>query len=74
MVRWGPGGPILRNGNFFLLRAALRPRGGPTPMAFSSLSPPTRLPWWLSGKEESTRNAGDAGFDPWVGKIPWRRK
>ena len=19
-------------------------------------------------------NAGDAGFDPWVGKIPWRRK
>ena len=19
-------------------------------------------------------NAGDGGFDPWVGKIPWRRK
>ena len=19
-------------------------------------------------------NAGDVGFDPWVGKIPWRRK
>ena len=19
-------------------------------------------------------HAGDAGFDPWVGKIPWRRK
>ena len=22
----------------------------------------------------STWNAGDLGFDPWVGKIPWRRK
>ena len=22
----------------------------------------------------STWNAGDQGFDPWVGKIPWRRK
>ena len=28
------------------------------------------LPWWLSGKE-STRQAG---FNPWVRKIPWRRK
>ena len=26
-----------------------------------------------SGKE-SACNAGDPGFDPWVGKIPWRRK
>ena len=26
-----------------------------------------------SGKE-SVCNAGDPGFDPWVGKIPWRRK
>ena len=34
------------------------------------------LPHWLSGKE-SACNAGDPGdrvFDPWVGKIPWRRK
>jgi len=23
--------------------------------------------------KESTCNAGDLGFDPWVGKIPWRR-
>jgi len=23
------------------------------------------LPWWLSGRP---------GFDPWVGKIPWRRE
>ena len=30
------------------------------------------LPWWLSGKE-SACNAGDPEFDPWVGKIPWRR-
>ena len=37
--------------------------------------PSIRLPRWLSGKE-SPCNAGDindAGFDPWVGKIPWRR-
>ena len=31
------------------------------------------LPWWLSGKE-SAYNAGDTGLDPWVRKIPWRRK
>ena len=30
------------------------------------------FPWWLSGKE-STWNAGDFRFDPWVRKIPWRR-
>ena len=27
---------------------------------------------WLSGKE-SACNAGRPGFDPWIGKIPWRR-
>ena len=31
------------------------------------------LPRRLSGKE-SACNAGDLAFDPWVGKIPWRRK
>ena len=31
------------------------------------------LPWWLSGKE-STYQCRRPGFDPWVGKIPWRRK
>ena len=31
-----------------------------------------RLPWWVSGKE-SACSAEDA-FNPWVGKIPWRRK
>ena len=30
------------------------------------------LSWWLSS-EESSANAGDT-FDPWVRKIPWRRK
>ena len=28
------------------------------------------LPWWLSGKE----SACQCKFDPWVRKIPWRRK
>ena len=38
-----------------------------------------RVSWWLSQKE-STSKAGDClqrrrhGFDPWVRKIPWRRK
>ena len=32
------------------------------------------LPWWLSGREESTYQCRRPGFDPWVGRIPWRRK
>jgi len=31
------------------------------------------LPRGLSG-EESTCQCRRPGFDPWVGKIPWRRK
>ena len=31
------------------------------------------LPWWLRGKE-STCQCRRHRFDPWVGKIPWRRK
>ena len=31
------------------------------------------LPWWLSGKESACQ-CRRHGFDPWVGKIPWRRK
>ena len=27
-----------------------------------------------SDGKASDRNAGDLEFDPWVGKIPWRRK
>ena len=31
------------------------------------------LPWWLSRKESTSQCRG-YGCDPWVGKIPWRRK
>ena len=40
------------------------------------LSPLSHLPWlprWLSDKESACRQ-WKHGFDPWVGKIPWRRK
>ena len=32
-----------------------------------------RLPRWLDGKE-SAYQSRRLGFNPWVGKIPWRRK
>ena len=34
------------------------------------------LPWWLSGKESACqcRRHGRHEFDPWVGKMPLRRK
>ena len=31
------------------------------------------VPWWLSSKE-STCQCRRPGFNPWVGKIPWRSK
>jgi len=31
------------------------------------------LPWWLSGKE-FTCQCRRRRFEPWVRKIPWRRK
>ena len=31
------------------------------------------LPWWLRGKEPECQ-CRRLGLDPWVGKIPWRRK
>ena len=31
------------------------------------------LPWWLSGKESACQ-CRRYEFDPWVRKIPWRRK
>ena len=34
---------------------------------------PTGLPWWLSGKG-SAFQCRRCRFDPWVSKIPWRRK
>ena len=35
--------------------------------------PSVKLPWCLSGKESACQFRR-CGFDPWVGKIPWRRK
>ena len=32
-----------------------------------------KLPWWLSGKEPACQ-CSRCALDPWVGKIPWRRK
>ena len=29
--------------------------------------------WWLRGKESSFQ-CRRCGFDPWIGKIPWRRR
>ena len=63
------------------------PRGHSTPTArprvpdlFPGLSvhaappPPQQgFPGGSDGKE-SACNEGDPGFDPWVGKIPWRRE
>ena len=31
------------------------------------------LPWWLSGRESACQ-CRRCGFNPWVRKIPWRRK
>ena len=42
----------------------------PFPPAFS-LSP--IFPWWLRG-QSVCQQCRRPGFDPWVGKIPWRRK
>ena len=33
----------------------------------------TGLPWWLNGKESACQ-CRRCGFDPWVGKMRWRRK
>ena len=43
---------------------------------FPCVIPPTGLPRWLSDKESDCqcRRHKRWGFDPWVGKIPWRRK
>ena len=32
------------------------------------------IPWWLSGKESAYQECRRPWFDPWVWKIPWRRK
>ena len=40
---------------------------------YFKLKEPYGLPWWLSGKE-STCQCRRCGFEPWAGKLPWRRK
>ena len=42
-------------------------------MKLKSLSGKCGFPWWLSGKE-SPCQCRRLRFDPWIGKIPWRRK
>ena len=49
---------------------------GPAPVSYQpALTPIVILvpPRWLSGKDP-TCQCGRHGFDPWVKKIPWRRK
>ena len=37
--------------------------------------PNQRLPWWLSGKKKKIcLQCRRPRLDPWIGKIPWRRK
>ena len=63
----------------FLLRA--RPPSNPWPLLCHLFGPWLKqtcimicgLPWWLSGKESACQ-CRRCGFDPWVRKIPWRRK
>ena len=50
-------------------------------MVFSGYMPSSRiagsygLPWWVSGKKKKIQlSSRRHGFDPWVKKIPWRRK
>ena len=42
-------------------------------IGFQLLRANIRLSWWLSGIELAYQNRS-CGFDPWVRKIPWRRK
>ena len=37
------------------------------------LYPAMGLPWWLRQLSVCLQ-CGRPGFDPWIGKIPWRRK
>ena len=42
-------------------------------ISFQLLRANTRLSWWLSGIELAYQSRS-CGFDPWIRKIPWRRK
>ena len=45
-------------------------------MLCCTLDTKSGLPWWLHGKQPACqrRRCRRRRFDPWVGKIPWRRK
>ena len=45
----------------------------PTLRGYSINYSSTSLPMWHSGKESACQCKGH-GFNPWVGKIPWRGK
>ena len=53
-----------------------REKHGQKPLFWFSKDDVWRLPKWLSGKEAACqcRRCKRHGFDPWIGKIPWRRK
>ena len=40
---------------------------------YEELVSPQRFPWWLRWSRICLQ-CGRPGFNPWVGKIPWRRK
>ena len=50
--------PLITGGKYFLFAVSSKKLG---------------LPWWLSGKEANFQ-CRRCRLDPWVGKIPWRRK
>ena len=56
-----------------ILQGYLSPEKSLLGRYYYSLFTYTRLPWWLSGKEFAGQ-CRRHGFDPWVGKIPWRRR
>ena len=41
--------------------------------SFSVVHCSSRLPWWLRGRRICLQ-CRRPGFNPWVGKIPWRRE
>ena len=78
------GGISVRNETLCLGRYMQRPFGGKTKLLnvkqsktlFAILHKMMELSRWHSGKESARqcRNHKRCRFDPWVGKIPWRRK
>ena len=53
-------------------RMEAEPEAEMMPYRFGLQYPPAGLPWWLSWLRVHLQ-CGRPGFDPWVGKIPWRK-